>query len=142
MVWEFKFGSTYTIFNLESELTLELYINQIKEFCKTITPQKVKFNSFTSFGNHTFYISPDEESQLYLNKIIINLHKYIGFDIKNAQAHRTIARGLDEERIKKVKQQFILTIVNFEFICNSIYVRRFNEQTKQYSDIIEKIKFK
>ena len=131
-----------TIINLESELALELYINQIKEFCKTITPQKVKFNSFTSFGNHTFYISPDEESQLYLNKIIINLHKYIGFDIKNAQAHMTIARGLDEERMKKAKQQFISTIVNFEFICNCIYVRRFNEQTKQYSDIIEKINFK
>ena len=54
----------------------------------------------------------------------------------------TIARGLDEERMKKTKQQFSSTLVNFEFICNCICVRRFNEQTKQYSDIIEKINFK
>lgn len=131
-----------TIINLESELALGLYLNQIKDFCKTITPHKVMFNSFNSFGNHTFYISPDDESQLYLNKIIITLHKFIGFEVKNANAHITIARGLDEERMKKAKQQFSSTIINFEFICNCICVRRFNEQTKQYSDIIEKINFK
>ena len=131
-----------TIINLESELAYKLYINQIKDFCKTIIPQKVNFNSFNYFGNHTFFISPDEESQLYLNKIIIDLHKNIGFQIKNAHAHMTIARGLDEEKMKKTQQQFSSTIVNFEFICNCICVRRFNEQTKQYSDIIEKINFK
>lgn len=131
-----------TIMNLESELALGLYLNQIKDFCKTIIPQKVNFNSFNYFGNHTFFISPDEESQLYLNKIIIDLHKNIGFQIKNAHAHMTIARGLDEEKMKKTQQQFSSTIVNFEFICNCISIRRFNEQTKQYSDIIEKINFK
>ena len=52
-----------TIMNLESELALGLYLNQIKDFCKTIIPQKVNFNSFNYFGNHTFFISPDEESQ-------------------------------------------------------------------------------
>jgi hypothetical protein len=131
-----------TIINIENELTFGLYLNQIKDFCKTITPQKVKFNSFNSFGNHTFYISPDEESQLYLNKIIIDLYKFIGFELKNAHAHITIARRLDEERMKKAQQQFSSTIIDFEFICNCIYVRRFNEQTKQYSDIIEKLNFK
>ena len=30
-----------TIINLENELTLGLYINQIKDFCKTIIPQKL-----------------------------------------------------------------------------------------------------
>lgn len=131
-----------TIINLESELAFKLYINQIKDFCKTINSQKLKFYHFNSFDNHTFYISPDDESQLYLNKIIIDLHKFLGFEVKNANAHITIARGLDEERMKKAKQQFGSTVVNFEFICNCIYARRFNEQTKQYSDIIEKINFK
>ena len=30
-----------TIISLENELTLGLYINQIKDFCKTIIPQKL-----------------------------------------------------------------------------------------------------
>jgi len=130
-----------TIINLENELTLGLYINQIKDFCKTIIPQKVRFNSFSSFAHHTFFISPDEKSQLYLNNIIIDIHKSIGFDIKNAHAHMTIARGLNVERMKKANEQFRATEINFEFICDSIHVRKFNEKTNQYSDIIETIYF-
>lgn len=126
-----------TIINLENELTLGLCLNQIKDFCATINTQKVKFNSFSSFAHHTFFISPDESSQLYINNIIIDLHKYIGFNIKNSHAHMTIARGLDEERMKKAKEIFSTTEVNFEFICDCIYIRKFNEQTKQYSDIVD-----
>lgn len=95
-----------TIINLENELTLGLYINQIKDFCKTIIPQKVRFDSLDTFSHHTFFISPDEKSQLYLNNIITDIHKSIGLDIKNAHAHLTIARGLDAERMKKVQEQF------------------------------------
>jgi hypothetical protein len=130
-----------TIINLENELTLGLYMNQIKDFCKNIIPQKVRFDSLDSFSHHTFFISPDEKSQLYLNNIIIDIHKSIGFDIKNAHAHMTIARGLDAERMKKAFEQFRVTEINFEFICDSIYFRKFNQKTKQYSDIIETINF-
>ncbi len=130
-----------TIINLENELTLGHYMNQIKDFCKTIIPQKVRFDSLDSFSHHTFFISPDEKSQLYLNNIIIDIHKSIGFDIKNAHAHMTIARGLDAERMKKAFEQFRVTEINFEFICDSIYFRKFNQKTKQYSDIIETINF-
>lgn len=130
-----------TIINLENELAFGLYINQIKDFCKTIIPQKVRFNSFSSFAHHTFFISPDEKSQLYLNNIIIDIHKSIGFEIKNAHAHMTIARGLDTERMKKACEQFRATEINFEFVYDSIHVRKFNEKTKQYSDIVEKIHF-
>ena len=130
-----------TIINLENELTFELYINQIKDFCKTIIPQKVRFDSLDSFSHHTFFISPDEKSQLYLNNIITDIHKSIGFDIKNAHAHMTIARGLDSEKMKKAQEQFNTTEINFEFICDSLHIRKFNQKTKQYSDIIETINF-
>ena len=53
----------------------------------------------------------------------------------------TIARGLDTERMKKAQEQFSLTEINFEFICNCIHIRKFNEKTKQYSDIEEVIYF-
>ncbi len=130
-----------TIINLENELALNLHLNQIKDFCKTIIPQKVKFNSLDSFAYHTFFISPNEKSQRYLNNIIINLHKSIGFDIKNAHAHMTIARGLDAERMEKAQELFSTTEISLEFICDSIHIRKFNEETKQYSDILEIIHF-
>jgi len=130
-----------TIINLENVLTLELCLNQIKEYCKTIIPQKIKLNCLNSFSHHTFFISPDEKSQLYLNNIIINIHKSIGFNIQNAHAHMTIARGLDTEKMKKAQEQFSTIEINLEFICDSIHIRKFNEKTKQYSDIIEIINF-
>ena len=69
------------------------------------------------------------------------MHKSIGFDIKNTHAHMTIARGLDPEKMKKAQDRFNTTEINFELICDSIYVRKFNEKTKQYSDIVETIYF-
>lgn len=142
-----SFGSSnseahITIINLESELAFGLYINLIKDFCKTIIPQKVKFTSFSFFHHHTFFISPDGTSLIYLNSIITKLHQYIGFEVKNVHAHMTIARGLDVERMKKAQNQFIDTEINFEFICDCLYIRRFNQKKQQYSDVIGKIDFK
>ena len=34
-----------TVINFENELTLALYIEQIREYCKTVTPQTMIFNS-------------------------------------------------------------------------------------------------
>ena len=53
----------------------------------------------------------------------------------------TIARGLDAERMKKAYQQFSTNEINFDFICDWIVIRKFNEQTQQYSDIVEKVNF-
>lgn len=53
----------------------------------------------------------------------------------------TIASELDVERMKKAIEQFRVTEINVEFICDSIHVRKFNQKTKQYSDIIETINF-
>jgi hypothetical protein len=131
-----------TIINLENEFLLELYINQIEDYCKTIIPKKVKFNSLKSFGQNTFFISPNEESQHYLDNIIINLHNHLGYKINNAHAHISIARKLDEMKIKKAYQSFSSLEINFEFICDCIYIRKFNNNTKQYTDIIKKIDFK
>ncbi|MFY7740204.1 MAG: 2'-5' RNA ligase family protein [Flavobacterium sp.] len=131
-----------TIINLENELALGLYLNQIKDFCKTIIPQKVRFTSLDSFNHHTFFISPDDASLLFLNSIITELHQHIGFKVKNVHAHMTIARGLDTERMKKAQDQFMTTQINFEFVCDCVYVRKFNDKTNQYSDIIEKINFR
>lgn len=130
-----------TIINFENELSLQLHLDNIREFCKTVVPQKVTLNAWDSFGEKTFFISPDQNSQEYLNNLIIELHLYLGFKIKNAHAHLSIARGLDTNKMKKAYELFGNTQINLQFNCDSFYLRRFNYQTKQYSDIIEKINF-
>lgn len=130
-----------TVINFDNEFSLKLHLEQIREFCKTVTSQNIILNSWNSFGERTFFIAPNETSQQYLNQLIIDLHQYIGFKIKTAHAHLSIARGLDAKKMKAAYELFQNSEVNFEFSCDAIYLRRFNDQTKQYSDIIEKISF-
>lgn len=130
-----------TIINFDDEFSLNLHLEQIREFCKTATPQNITLNTWDSFGERTFFIAPNQTSQQYLDNLIINLHHYIGFKVKTAHAHLSIARGLDIGKMKTAYKLFQNTEVNFQFNCDAIYVRKFNDQTKQYSDIIEKISF-
>lgn len=130
-----------TVINFENELMLTFYLEQIREYCKSIASQKIIFNSWNWFDEKTFFIAPDENSELYLNTLIRNLHHYLGFKSSNAKAHLTIARGLDSEKMNTTKSIFNTMDVNFEFDCDAIYVRKFNHHTKQYTDIIEKILF-
>lgn len=130
-----------TVINFENELSLQLHLDRIREFCRTAITQKVTLNAWNSFDEHTFFIAPDETSQLYLNNLIVDLHHYLGFKIKNAHAHLSIARGLDAKKMKIAYELFRNTQINLQFNCDSFHLRRFNEQTQQYSDIMEKIDF-
>ena len=128
-----------TVINFENELSIQLYLGKIREFCKTATPQKVTLNAWDSFGEKTYFITPDGASQQYLDNLIMDLHLYLGFKIQNAHAHLSITRGLDAKKIKIAYELFKNTPIDLQFNCDSFYLRRFNEETKQYSDIIEKI---
>lgn len=130
-----------TVINFENEIALALHIQRIREYCKDVVPQKVTFNSWDSFGEKTFFIAPDEKSKTYLNSLISNLHQNLGLKNTTINAHLTIARGLDHERMNTAKSTFNTTDVDFEFDCDAIYVRKFNINTKQYTDITEKILF-
>jgi hypothetical protein len=130
-----------TVIQFDNEFMLNLYLEQIRAFCKTVIAQNVTLNTWNSFGEKTFFIAPDKISQQYLDNLILNLHQYLGFKAKSVNAHLSIARGLDAERMKTAYELFKNTEVNLEFNCDAIYLRRFNEVTKQYSNIIEKISF-
>jgi hypothetical protein len=130
-----------TVINFENELSLQLHLDRIREFCRTAIPQKVTLNAWGSFGESTFFIAPDQTSQQYLDNLIIDLHRYLGFKMKNAHSHLSIARELDGKKMKTAYELFANTPIDLQFNCDSFHLRRFNEQTKQYSDIIEKIDF-
>jgi hypothetical protein len=131
-----------TVINFNDENELLLFLNLIREFCKTCAPQKVTFNAWNFFGEQTFFVAPDNSSQEYLNNLIISLHNYLGFKTNTINAHLTIARGLDSPKMKAANQLFKNEKINLQFKCDALYLRRFNYQTKQYSDIVEKIRFK
>lgn len=130
-----------TVINFDTEFELQMHIEQIRGFCKNTKPQNVILDHFDSFGERTFFIAPNENSKQYLDSLIEKLHQYIGFKSNNPHSHLSIARGLDTDKMKKAYELFQNTTIHFEFSCNTIYVRKFNEQTKQYSDIVEKIAF-
>lgn len=130
-----------TVINFENELSLQLHLDRIREFCRTAITQKVTLNAWNSFDEHTLFIAPDETSQLYLNNLIVDLHHYLGFKVKNVHAHLSIARKLNAEKMKIAFVLFSNTPINLQFNCDSFHLRRFNEQTQQYSDIMEKIDF-
>jgi hypothetical protein len=130
-----------TVINFENEEQFLFFVDQIREFCKTVTPKNVVFSSWSSFGDTTFFIAPDATSQSYLNNLITNLHQHLGFTTKNINAHLTIARGLDTEKMKIAYELFKAIDMILQFYCDAIYIRKFNSKTNQYSDIIEKIPF-
>ena len=141
-----KFGSAnaaahITVINFENELSLQLHLDRIREFCRTAIPQKVTLNAWSSFGESTFFIAPGQTPQQYLDNLVIDLHRYLGLKMKNAHAHLSITRGLDARNMKKAYELFRNTSINSQFNCDSFSIRRFNEQTHQYSDVQEKIDF-
>ncbi|REG88379.1 2'-5' RNA ligase family protein [Flavobacterium aquicola] len=111
-------GAHITVINFDNKFSLLLHLDSIREFCKTINPQKVTFNTFDSFGERTFFIAPDHASQQYLDTLNISLNQYLGFKIKNAHAHLSIARGLDAQKMKTALELFKNTSINLEFNCD------------------------
>ena len=131
-----------TIIQFTDDLELALYIDRVRKFCKTSMPQNVTFNSLGEFENAgTLYIAPDENSKLYLDSLITNLHTFLGLPIQkdNVNAHISIGRKIYGERLKAAREFFKNIDIRFQFDCDAIHVRKFNG--KQYGDIIEKISF-
>ena len=137
----FNAAAHITVIQFDDEFSLNLHIDQIREFCQTAKAENVTLNNWNSFGDRTFFISPNHQSQQYLDQLIVDLHHYIGFKAKNIHSHLSIARSLDAGKMKIAYELFQDIRVNLEFSCNAFHLRKFNNQTKQYSDIVEVIPF-
>jgi 2'-5' RNA ligase len=133
-----------TIIELQTEIDYLMYIEQIRQFCNTVNPRIIKFNSFNSFKySGAFYIAADERSKSYLDKIIIDLHNILCFQTEKLEvnSHMTIARKLKPNEMEITWKLFSNIPIDLKFVCDALYVRRFNQDTKQYSDVVEKISF-
>ena len=62
---------------------LPYWINKISSFCNNYTEYEIGFDGFYSFGSYVFYVKLDDGSVKYFNKLILDIHRYFGFKIKN-----------------------------------------------------------
>jgi hypothetical protein len=138
----FNAAAHITVMNFSDEAAVSEKIPAIISFCDTATPEEVVFDSFGSFGDKTFFIAANQASQQYLDKLIGDFHIALGANPKNIHAHMSIARQLNAEKMRQAQKLFEDTIADFRFVCDAFYLRKFNEATKQYSDIVEKFPFK
>ncbi|WP_164112676.1 MULTISPECIES: 2'-5' RNA ligase family protein [Sphingobacterium] len=107
--------------------------------------QHVYFNDYSIFqhGNtYTYYIVPTVQSKYYFNQrsaaVIDALKDRFSLKSISKEPHLSIGRKLEEGALKDAKSS--LKQIDLDFYCDSVYIRVFNPDVKQY-DIFFKIPF-
>ncbi|WDF69930.1 2'-5' RNA ligase family protein [Sphingobacterium oryzagri] len=103
--------------------------------------QHIYFDSFATYpSSGTFFIDPTVQSKAFLlhkmRKVIAEVEKVMQTD-KSRQPHLTISRGLDSQNLREVKDQEEFKILDFDFFCKGIVLRKFDEEKKQYVAFLE-----
>jgi hypothetical protein len=137
----FNANAHITVRNFEDDEQLAKYLKKIKAFAQTQSLQVVNFRGYDHFGDKTFFIAPDAGSQEYLDNLIKDFHQYLELEPGDIHAHISIARGLDESKMEQAKSIFQHIPVKFSFLCDALYLRKFSQETKQYSEIAAKFPF-
>lgn len=126
-----------TVCELDSEeIELKEIKNQLTHISYRLQSKQVKFTSFNTFENGTFFMTPEPISKHYLEFILQEIHSNftIPVRVKNFEPHITIGRRLTTFKIKKAKQLFNQPL-DLSFECSRIALRVFNKHQKQYEII-------
>lgn len=105
----------------------------LQKICRDLKPVPVCLNDFGSYPNGAFYIAPDVISKKRLVPIMQQVNESLNFipDLqKNEDPHLTVARRLAPSKLERAKALF--KIVDINFLCDSIVLRKFDENVKQY----------
>lgn len=115
-----------------TEKGLEKIKNQIEKVCYTLSAVDVHLNEFGAFPNGAFFIAPDNDSKKELKHIMKRFHKSVLIPnmIKSDNPHLSIARRLKPESLIKANQ--IFTTIDLDFVCDSVVLRQFDENIKQF----------
>jgi len=130
---------TICLFKATDEV-LENIKNQLTSVCDTLQPTEVCLNDFGSYPNGAFFISPDQDSKNNLIPIMKQVQESLhNLNIqKSDDPHLSIARRLTPHQLERAKSLF--TLIDIRFLCDSIVLREFDENIKQYF-IIDEFKF-
>lgn len=116
-----------------TESEIDKYKQKLFKVCDTFTPFQVHLDHFGSFDKvGAFYMAPNEDSknilEIYMKKINDTLK--IPSMKKVTNPHMSIARRLTPENLKIASELF--TVIDIDFLCDSIALREFDPLVKQY----------
>jgi hypothetical protein len=119
---------------------IEIIKNQLSRLCDTLEPAEVSLNEFASYPNGAFFMSPNEDSKNRLKLLMKQVHESLrNLNMqKSNDPHLSIARRLTPENLKKANRLF--TTIDIHFLCDSIVLRKFDENIKQFF-VIHEFKF-
>jgi 2'-5' RNA ligase len=106
---------------------------QLTQLCDSIEPVSICLNAFGSYPNNgAFFIAPDEASKKELKAIMkyINDRLHVKASFKSSDPHLSIGRRLTPEKLAVADSLF--TAIDLHFICNSVVIRKFNTERKQF----------
>lgn len=124
-----------------TDTEIEIIKNQLDKLCDTIKPVEITLNGFDSYPNGAFFISPDAVSKNSLKPIMKRVQELLRVRNmkKSDDPHMSIARRLTPENLEKAKALF--TVIDVTFLCDSIVLRKFDENIKQFF-VTDTFKFK
>jgi hypothetical protein len=123
-----------------TDTTIEIIKHQLSSVCNTLKPVEVCLNDFGSYPNGAFFISPDAASKSILKPIMKRVQESLhNLNMqKSDDPHLSIARRLTPKKLERAKSLFIL--IDVHFLCESIVLRKFDENIKQFF-VIDEFKF-
>ncbi|MFV7235662.1 MULTISPECIES: 2'-5' RNA ligase family protein [Flavobacterium] len=123
-----------------TDTEIEIIKNQLDRLCDTLQPVEVTLNGFGSYPNGAFFISPNAVSKNSLKPIMKRIQESLRVRNmkKNDDPHLSIARRLTPENLERAKALF--TTIDVDFLCDSIVLRKFDENIKQFV-VIDTFKF-
>lgn len=127
-----------------TDAAIEIIKNKLSSVCDTLKPVEVCLNEFGSYPNGAFFIAPDAASKNSLKPIMKPIMKRIQESLhklkmqKSDDPHLSIARRLTPKNLERAKNLFIL--IDVPFLCDSIVLRKFDENIKQFF-VIDEFKF-
>ncbi|MEK6450350.1 MULTISPECIES: 2'-5' RNA ligase family protein [Myroides] len=123
-----------------SETEIKRVKQQVERCCNRFVPTDVILNDFDTYPNGAFFLTVDTNAKIILQDYVKQLLEILQVKVitKSYDAHLSIARKLDAQKIEKAYQLFGKQ--HLEFLCNHIALRKFNLERRQY-DIIDTFMF-
>jgi hypothetical protein len=116
-----------------TDTTIEIVKNKVAKLCAAFIPVEICLNTFGSYPNGTFYIGPDGISKKRLKPIMTLVQRSLNYipDLEiNEDPHLSIARQLTSHKLKRAQSLF--KTIDIHFLCDSIVLRKFDKNVKQY----------
>lgn len=128
--------ATLNISNFEAGLYYStLWQRKLERFCAQSNPFKVHFDRVGCFEDSgTVYLALDKASLDTTINFMDAFHKGAK-DLKATSAympHMTIARGLNDEQLKKAMALLAHVTIDLSFECDQICIRQLDERRQQY----------